>query len=162
MKRGCLSGFFETVGCATVLVVAAAAAWIFRAELTAGYRGAVAEFQSPAVDSAVVAGIPSSAALESAERREAAIGSPNGPSFVVFSADEMASLVDARLDSVARRALDSIRVTIEPDRLTVAGQLLTDVFGRDLLGPLARVIDRREPIRLSGPVRVRTPGVLEW
>ena len=162
MKRGCLGGFFETVGCLTVLVVAVAVGWYFRAELAAGYRGAAAEFQSPTVESEIVGGTPSRSALETAEQREVAIASADGPGFVVFSTDEIASLLDVRLDPDARRALDSIRVIAETDRLTVEGQLLTEVFGRDLLGPLARIIDRREPIRLSGPVRIRTPGVMEW
>ncbi len=159
MKRGCLSGFFETVGCATVLVVGLAAAWYFRAELAGAYRGAVAEFQSPAVESAA---IPSPAALQAAEQREAAIAQADGPGVVVFSPEEIASLLDVRLDATARRALDSIRVATGRDRLTLEGQLLTDVFGRDLLGPLARVIDDREPVRFSGRAEIRSPGALAW
>ncbi len=163
MTTGCLRGFFERVGCVTVLVVGGAGAWYFRDELASAYRGAVTEFRAPAVTATEVQGVPPSpAARREAEALETEIARADGPALVVFSTEQAASLLDRRLDQDARRALDSIRVTLGADRLTLEGQLLTDVFGRDLLGPLARVIDSREPIRMSGRADVVGPGVLAW
>jgi hypothetical protein len=162
MSDGCLKGFFEKVGCVTVLVIAAALAWYLRADLADMYRRVVTERPAADRDAGVVMGVPGPAALRSAQAREAGLARDDGPAFGVLSPDEVASLIDDRLDPDARRALDSIRVRLGRDRLTLEGQLLTDVFGRDLLGPLAGVIDRREPIRFSGPVELGDSGVLVW
>jgi hypothetical protein len=87
---------------------------------------------------------------------------PNGPSSVTLSADEMASLVEAGLQPQARRALDSLRVRLAPGRLTLEGLLVTQEWGPDVLGPLAMMLDPREPVTASGPARASAPGVVAW
>jgi hypothetical protein len=94
--------------------------------------------------------------------KERAIGRRDGPEQVVLTADEMASLIEDRLATEARQALDSITVTLERDRFSLEAKVQTDVFGRDLLGLLRGMIDPQEPIRVSGPAEIRAPGVIGW
>ena len=79
-----------------------------------------------------------------------------------LTADEMASLIEDRLAIETRDALDSVTVTLERDRFSLEAKIQTDVFGRDLLGPLRGMIDPLEPIRVSGPAEILAPGVIGW
>jgi hypothetical protein len=106
-------------------------------------------------------GVPSPSALRAAERKEQRIARRGGPAYVVLSADEMASLIDARLDESARAVLDSVRVSLAEDRFRLEAQLLTDGFG-EALGPLAGLLEPREPLRAAGTARVHRPGVVTW
>jgi hypothetical protein len=55
-----------------------------------------------------------------------------------------------------------LSVILERDRLSIQADLLTEAFGRDLLGPLQGIIDPREPIRVSGTAEIKVPGVVAW
>ena len=161
MIRGCFTNFFAAVGCLTVLVLLAVGAWHFRDDIAEIYRSVV-ERGSATGDGRAVVGHPSDEALQSALEKESSIARRDGPDRVMLSADEMASLIADRLSSDATRALDSISVTLERDRFVLDGMLQTEMFGRDLLGPLRGMIDPREPIRVAGPAEVRAPGVIGW
>ena len=67
-----------------------------------------------------------------------------------------------RLDPAAREAVDSLRVVLYDDRLVLYGHVRLDVFGRELLGPLAGVFDSSEPLRMAGPLEADRPGRLSW
>ena len=161
MIRSCFTNIFAGIGCLTVLLLGAAGAWYFRADIAEAYR-AVVERRDAGDTVQLTIGRPSPTALESAMEKELAIGRRGGPERVVLDADEMASLIADRLAIEARQALDSITVTLERDRFSLEAELQTELFGRDLLGPLRGMIDPREPIRISGPARVRAPGVIGW
>ena len=161
MIRGCFTNIFAGIGCLTVLVLGAVGAWYFRADLAEVYRSYV-ERDTGGESVQLTEGYPSSAALQSALEKERAIGRRDGPEQVVLTADEMASLIEDRLATEARQALDSITVTLERDRFSLEAKVQTDVFGRDLLGPLRGMIDPQEPIRVSGPAEIRAPGVIGW
>lgn len=158
---GCFKNVFASIGCLTVGVIAAWAAWHFRAAIAEAWYDVVGS-DEPAVNLEVTAGYPSEASLLSARRKENAIERAGGPDRVELTAGEMASLLEDRLDSRARMALDSVRVVLEGDRFSLEGDLLTEVFGRDLLGPLRGIIDPREPIRVSGVPEVVAPGIVAW
>jgi PHD/YefM family antitoxin component YafN of YafNO toxin-antitoxin module len=161
MIRGCLSNLFATIGCLTVICLGAVAAWYFRDDIAHAYHSVVERDRGG--DSAPLApGHPSAEALESAREKELAIARRDGPERVILSADEMASLIEDRLATEALQALDSIAVILDRDRFSLEADLQTELFGRDLLGPLRGMIDPREPIRLSGPAEVRAPGVIGW
>ncbi|MEJ2237049.1 MAG: hypothetical protein P8X82_02020 [Gemmatimonadales bacterium] len=159
--KGCLKNLLAGVGCATVLAVVGGLTWHFRADLGEVYRTLVDGAGSGAAPSMTV-GRPSSDQLQSAESKESDIAERSGPDQIVLSADEMASIVQDRLAPGARRALDSLKVVLERDRLSIQADLLTEVFGRDLLGPLQGIIDPREPIRVSGTAGIKVPGVVAW
>jgi hypothetical protein len=161
MIRSCFTNMFASIGCLTVLCLGAVGAWYFRADIAEVYR-AVAEREADVGGEQLTTGFPSLAALESAMAKERAIARRDGPERVVLTADEMASLIADRLAPEARQALDTIKVILERDRLTLEAELETEFLGRDLLGPLRGMIDPREAIRVSGPAEIRAPGVLGW
>jgi hypothetical protein len=169
---GCVQRLIALVGCATILLVTGALAWQFRDEIRALYHSQVesrvrndtpARTTNPEAepDSVASMGVPSRQARRSAERKEATIGKRDGPAYVVFNANEMAALVDARLDPAARRSLDSLRVSLGKDRFTIHAQVRAESFG-DILGPLAGFFASREPLRATGPARLQRAGVVAW
>jgi hypothetical protein len=107
-------------------------------------------------------GVPSDSALQSAIRKERLIAARNGANFVQLTPDEMASILQARLDPAAQEALDSLRLTLSDDRITLEGQLLMETVGRELLGAMAGYVQGRQPIRVTGVVAVRDTGVVSW
>lgn len=160
MIRGCFTNIFAGIGCLTVLAFGAVGAWYFRADIAEAYRSYVERDAGDSVQ--MTEGFPSSSALQSALEKERAIGRRDGPEQVVLTADEMASLIEDRLATETRQALDSVTVTLERDRFSLDATIQTELFGRDLLGPLRGMIDPQEPIRVSGPAEIRAPGVIGW
>jgi hypothetical protein len=161
MAGGCIKNFFATLGCLVFLVLVGLGAWVFRDQLGDAYRkvtGMEPPFPAGA-DSTV--GVPSAEALRAAERKESAIAAGRD-AFVRLTADEVAALVESRLDRGVRSAVDSLRVILYEDRLALQGRVRLDVFGRDLLGPLAGMLDSSEPLRMAGPLEVVETGRLGW
>ncbi len=154
MRGGCLRNALALIGALTVFVAAGFAAWEYRRPIVTGLR------EEPPQEPSV--GVPSDAALRSALRKEELIARRGGAERVRLTADEMASILQSRLDPVARRALDSLRLTLTEERVTLDGQVLMEVFSRELLGPLAGYVHGRQPIRVSGPVAVRDTGMVSW
>ncbi|UCD25574.1 MAG: hypothetical protein JSW51_06575 [Gemmatimonadota bacterium] len=136
------------------------AAWYFRADIADAYRKLTGA--EGTASGSLTVGYPSDGDLFSAEQKEGEIAQRDGRSRIVMTAEEMASIVQDRLPSQAKRALDSLGVILERDRFSIQAELLTEIFGRDLLGPLQGIIDPREPIRISGPLEMRGPGVVAW
>ena len=157
---GCFKNVFAGIGCLVVAILIGVAAWYFRADLVDGYHRLVG---SEATDpGSITVAYPSDADLRVAERREREITERDGPSRITMSPEQMASIVQDRLPPQAKRALDSLGVILERDRFSIQADLLTEIFGRDLLGPLQGIIDPREPIRISGPLDMPGPGVVAW
>ena len=161
MAGGCIRNFFATLGCLAFLALVGLGAWVFRDQLGDVYRrftGSEPPFAAGA-DSTV--GVPSVDALRSAERK-AEVMEVGRDGFVRLSADEVAALVESRLDPSVRTAVDSLRVVLYPDRLVLEGRVRLDVFGRDLLGPLADMFDSSERLRMAGVLEVLEPRRLAW
>lgn len=152
------------IGCGTVLIVAGIVGWEYRAQLAGAYRSVVEGAQPTPADSVglPVTGEPTSRALRSAQQKRAAIARQGGPAYVVLSADEMASLITLELAPDARRALDSIRVTLSEGRFALQARLNTRIFSRQLLGPLAGMLAPEEPVRIAGPAQYAGIGALAW
>jgi hypothetical protein len=147
-----------------VLIVALIFFWQYRDPLTDAYRafreGAVAE---AAVDSVQVGpGRPSGAALRTALEKYESMAETPGPGFVVLTTAEMASLIQDGLDPIAQQALDSLLVTFEDGRFILEAVLITEVWGREALGPFAAMLQPREPLRVAGPARAERAGVIAW
>jgi len=161
MAGGCVKNFFAAIGCLVFLIVVGLGAWLFRDQLGDAYRrvtGREPPF-SMGVDSTV--GVPSVDALRSAERKESSF-SRDGSGVVRLTADEVASLVRRRLQPDVRSAVDSLRVILYEDRVALEGRIELAVFGRDLLGPLAGMLDASERVRMAGPLEAGSPGTLSW
>jgi hypothetical protein len=156
---GCLKNIFAMVGCTTVLLVAGIFGWQYRVQLWNAYEAFRA---SEIVAPQSAAAEPSDDALQSATRKHAQIAEAGGPGYVVLLPDEMASLVREGLHPEADRALDSLRVSLQDDRLVLEADLLTDVWGRRTLGPFAGILEPRERLRVAGPARVESAGVMAW
>jgi hypothetical protein len=159
--NGCFRNILAGVGCLAVLLVGGIVAWQYRAQIAGAWRSIVGTPGSSAVAARAV-GRPSPRALQSAEMKELAISRPDGPGYVTLTAEEMASIIDARLDPLARQALDSVTVTLSEARFVLEGTIRTDLFSRDVLGPFADMLDSRQPLRLAGPARLAEPGKLLW
>ena len=160
-----LRNFFAFLGCLTTVAVGGVIAWSCRDQIAGLYHSTVESRRAVSgadVTTGPTIGRPTDEARRAAERKERAIAERDGPAYVVLTADEMAALIDSRLDPAARLALDSLQVTLAEDRLSLEAALVTDVVGRDLLGPLAGLLEAREPLRLAGPARLAAAGVVLW
>jgi hypothetical protein len=165
MIKGCLKNVFALVGCVTFLIVGGVVAYQYRAEIASAYRSFMREnpiSETTSESPGPTVGYPAEAALRSARQKEALMARDGGPDSVVLTADEMASLIENGLDPVARRALDSLRVTLTEDRFMLQGALETRIFSRDLLGPFAGLLNETEPLEVDGPAEVAGPGVVAW
>lgn len=151
---------FATIGCGTAVFIVLVLAWMYREPLAAGYRAFVGETEAAAADT--LPGVPGPDARRSAQRKHEAMADPDGPSSVRMSADEMASLIEDGLDPAAKDALDSLSVSLGTDRFVMEAQLMTEVWGRQALGPFGSFLQLREPIRVGGVGRIDRPGVLMW
>jgi len=156
---GCARNVLAGVGCVTLLAVGAVGAYQYRAQL--GRLVKQVTGRGASADSST-SGVPSADALARAREKEAAFARPDGPAQVTVTADEMAALVEAGLEAPARAALDSLRVTLTAGRVTLDARVRTGRLGRDVLGPLAGVLDEREPLRMSGPAALEMPGRVAW
>lgn len=164
---GCLRNFLASVGCLTLLVLGGLLAWTYRAQLAGLYRslwrgqavtttsGEVGELPPAA------SGRPTPEALRAARRKEELMARPDGPSYVVLTASEMAALVADGLAPSAREALDSMEVTLLDDRLVLEALLQVSLVVGSL-GPFAGMFDGREPITVAGPARLKSPGIVAW
>jgi|GEM_PF-666812 len=164
MIGGCLKNMFAMAGCATILLVAAVAGWQYRSQLTDAYQAFRGVEEPTASQEAFPEGqgSPSPQARESAIRKYQRMARIDGPEFVMLSSAEMASLIQDGLDPVGRRALDSLSVTFEDGRLIVEALLVTEVWGKDVLGLLGGLLRPYEPLRVAGPARIARRGVLAW
>jgi len=170
MQGGCFKSLLASVGCLTLLLAIGVVAWIFRAQVAGLYRSVAGEppaapAETPVIDVAVDTvprvGRPTNAAAHSARAKQEAMAERDGPPYVVLTADELASLIRDGLDPVARRALDSVEVTLQVDRFELRGQVRTALI-EAMLGPFAGMLAAREPLVLGGPARVTGVGVVAW
>ncbi len=156
---GCLRNVLAGIGCGTLLVAGGVVAWEYRGPIAARYQGWI---DGDRPGSGPTVGRPSEDARRAGEAKEADLARRRGPAYVVLSADELASLVAHRLDPVVRRAMDSLTVRLETDRVTLEAQMRLEALGSDLLGALGGLLGPRQPLRVSGPVRMAHAGVLAW
>ena len=167
MIRGCLKNVFAMVGCFTILLVAAIAAWYYRDRIDEFFHSLFAArsevvAQAEELSNEPTTGRPSQEALRSALRKNAEMERSNGNATVVLTADELASLIVDGIAPQAQEALDSVTVTLFEDRFALSAVVLTQALAAGGLGPLAFMLAPRERIEISGSAHVRREGVADW
>jgi hypothetical protein len=158
---GCLTAPFKVLGCLG-LVALLIVGWLYRDRVVREGRQLLGRFggSTPAGMSAS-RGRPGSRALATAEAK---IDSLNGwhADSVVLSASEVASLMGSGLAPAFRKELDSLQVELLDGEVRVHARLRTARLPRELVGPLAAVLQPNEPVEATGPLRVTGPATGEW
>ncbi len=81
---------------------------------------------------------------------------------VVLTAEEMTAVLLDGLPAETRPHLDSVSLTLEPGRVSVAARMDTREIPGDLLGPLAGVLQPWEPVTVAGDVTAPGSRRAEW
>jgi hypothetical protein len=159
---GCLSAPFKVLGCLGLIAVLVIG-WMYRDRVVREGRQILGRVEggASAVSPAAARGRPGSRALASAETK---IDSLNGwhADSVVLTPAEVASLMGAGLSPEFRKELDSLQVELLDGEVRARARLRTARLPRELLGPLAAVLQPHEPVEATGPLRVIGPGTGEW
>jgi hypothetical protein len=147
-------------GCLLVLVALGAAAWYFRGYWIPKAKQAVA-VEMPA-DSAAWAPITAAGGAR-ARARIATLGTRSGPAYVTLTASEFAAYVlGSALSEIARQDT-ATKAVVENGKLYIRTRIrLSDVGGRDALGPLARLFKDTEPLLVGGTLSAVRPGLAQY
>ena len=114
----------------------------------------------PVADTAV--GAPTPAALTTGAAKLEALERAGGPDSVVLTPNEMASLIGTGMDWTVRKGFDSLRVELLDGSIAVHARLDTRAIPRDALGPIAGMLEPREPLRIAGPLSIERAGTARW
>jgi hypothetical protein len=159
---GCLTAPFKVLGCLG-LVALLVIGWLYRDRVVREGRQLLGRLEGsrPPAGAPAARGRPGSRALASAEAK---IDSLNGwhADSVVLTASEVASLMGSGLSPAFRKELDSLQVELLDGEVRAHARLRTVRLPRELVGPLAAVLQAHEPVEATGPLRVTGPGVGEW
>ena len=150
-------GCLRRLGCLVLLVVAVAAAFLYRDRLAAVYRR-IRGVRAPAP---VVFTPPAPGAAGQAEDALGRLQRPGGPAYVDLTAAQLAGLLQRQLAPGPRPVLDSVAVALDTGRVEVRGSLDVSVLPKALLGPLAAGLGAREPVTAGGTLAV-TGGQAWW
>jgi hypothetical protein len=159
---GCLTAPFKVLGCLG-LVAILIIGWLYRDRVVREGRQVLSAIEGSRATAGAQAarGRPGSRALASAEAK---IDSLNGwhADSVVLTASEVASLMGSGLSPSFRRELDSLQIELLDGEVRARARLRTARLPRELVGPLAAVLQPNEPVEATGPLRVTGPGTGEW
>jgi len=154
MLKGCL----KTIGCGTLLLVGAAAAYLTRDRWFPALRdGRDTELVEAPLDTLSEAGADRAAAdIRSLER-------PSGQAYVNIAPADLASLI---LREASRRGplpLKDARAGVVEDRLWLRGTLdLRQLRAQDALGPFGALLGDEEDVELRGTLDIIRPGLAEF
>jgi hypothetical protein len=159
---GCLTAPFKVLGCLGLLALLVIG-WLYRDRVVREGRQLLGRIEAPGTRASPSAarGRPGARALATAEAK---IDSLNGwrADSVVLTPSEVASLMGNGLAPAFRKELDSLQVELLDDEVRVRARLRTERLPRELVGPLAAVLQPHEPVEATGPLRVIAPGSGEW
>ena len=160
--NGCFKGVVR-LGCLALVLAAALAAWWFREPLlrqASRWFGPRSTKLPSVADTGV--GAPTPKALSSSQTKLDRLKTTTGPDSAVLSAKEVASLIGSGIDWSVRKSFDSLRVELLEGSIAVHCRLDTRVIPPDALGPLAGMLNPREPLRIAGPVVIERPGLARF
>ena len=159
---GCLTAPFKVLGCLG-LIALLVIGWLYRDRVVREGRQLLGRLEGSRSTAGAQAarGRPGSRALASAEAK---IDSLNGwhADSIVLTASEVASLMGSGLAPSFRKELDSLQVELLDGEVRAHARLRTARLPRELVGPLAAVLQPNEPVEATGPLRVTGPGTGEW
>jgi hypothetical protein len=160
--NGCLKGLLR-LGCLAVVAAALLTLWWFREPiLRTGARWfGRSQALPPVADTAV--GAPTPSAVASALAKLKSLGeTARAPDSVVLTPNEMASLIGSGIDWRVRKTFDSLRVELLEGTFAVHARLDTRALPPEALGPLAGLVQPREPLRLGGTLTILRPGTAQF
>src|SRR5881396_630097 len=159
--NGCLKGALR-LGCAVVILGALVLAWWFREPImsTAARWFGRSTALPPVADTAV--GAPTPKAIASGQAKVGNLRTSAGPDSVVFTPNEMASLIGGGIDWNVRKMYDSLRVELQEDTLVLHARLDTRALPPGTLGPFASMFGEHEPLRMGGGLAVERPGLARY
>jgi hypothetical protein len=152
-------GCIARLGCLFVLACAAVVGWFTRDRwLPERYRPhAAATTNTPTWERLSDAG---------SERTRVALdklSQPRGPVFQTLSGADVASYVFSALAKKLPASADSVQAMVAGDKISMRAVVdLSDLGGSGALGPLAGMLGNREPVQLTGTLRVVKPGTGEF
>jgi hypothetical protein len=152
MTMGCIA----RLGCLILLAVAAAVGWLTRDHwLPERYRRTAA-VHTPTWEPLSAAGAERTrVALEKLSR-------PSGPVFQTLSGADVASYVARAVMRSMPASADSVQVMVDGDRIAVRANVkLSDLGGAAGLGAIGAMLGDREPVQITGTIKVVRPGLGE-
>lgn len=156
--NGCLRGAIR-LGCLAAVAGALVVLWWFREPVmqTAARWFGRSQDLPPVADTAV--GAPTPSAVASAQGKLRSLATADS---VVLTANEMASLIGGGIAWTVRKSFDSLRVELLDEAFAVHARLDTRALPPDALGPLAGLVQPREPLRLGGTLAIARPGIAHF
>lgn len=154
-------GCFRTIGCAVVLVAALAVGWIFRDDLMR-----LLDRDEPAP---VAIAEPDWEPLtpEGAARAREVVSRLERRSGRVYENVMPADLSALVFEELSRQSLPQSATNIEAAAIGTslairANVRLSDFGGKEVLGPIATVLDDREQVQFGGVLEVVRPGLAQY
>jgi hypothetical protein len=156
-------GCFSRLGCLALVAILAVAGWFTRDRwLTHVHRivssptaatGPAAETWQPLTPDAAVRG----------RRAIDALNNPRGPVYTNLSAAELTAYVSQAAGKMLPASADSVQAAVIGDAIFIRAIVPTkDIAGSGALGPLAGLLNEREPLQLGGTLHVIRPGMSEF
>ncbi|HEX3868277.1 MAG TPA: hypothetical protein VHV78_16045 [Gemmatimonadaceae bacterium] len=151
-------GCIARLGCLALLVALAAGAWFTRsAWMPERYRPHVAAARDTAWKPITTAG---------AERTRVALdklSQPSGQAFQTLSAADLASFAFRAISPSVAQDADSVSARVVGESVSLRAVVQTaELRSSGSLGSLSGLLGEREPVRLTGTVRVIHPGLAEF
>lgn len=148
------------IGCLLIVIALGAAVWYFRGYWIPKAKQAVA-VEAPA-DTAGWTRITSSGG-ERARRRIATLSHRSGPAYITLTASEFAAYVLGSALSEVARYDTAAQAVVEDGKLYIRARIrLSDIGGKDALGPLARLFNDTEPLLVGGTLTAVRPGLAQF
>ena len=156
--NGCFKGALR-LGCFVAIAAVLVLLWWLREPiLRTGARWfGRSEALPPVADTSV--GAPTPSAVASAQAKIKTLVTKDS---VVLTANEVASLIGGGIDWTVRKTFDSLRVELLDGTVDVHARLDTRALPPSALGPLAGIVQPREPLRLGGRLEIDRPGVARY
>lgn len=153
-------GCLFRMGCLVILLVLGALGWFFRDAWVPRVKRLVSA-EAPAT-AAPWAPITTNGATRASERI-ASLGRRGGPAYVTLTPSEFAAYVLGSTLGEVVKADTSTQAVVENGMLYIRTRIrLSDLGGKDALGPLARMFDDTEPLLVGGTLSMLRPGVAQF
>ncbi len=153
-----LGGCLKTIGCATLLLVAAGVAWITRDRWYPKLRdGRTIEMVESSGDTLSPVG------AQRAEESIRSLGQPSGPAYVNITPADLASLIVREAGRGNPLPLKDVTASVIGDRLGLRGTLdVRQLRAQGALGPLGALLGDEETVELRGTLHILRPGLAEF